>query len=120
MKIPSRVRRAFSFRRSALLRVLVAGFVVASLGLEIMPGVVVERVVAAPGEQEGRALRFEPLQVCGHGDSFFGVLFDLPVLPPGGPGFFPPPEAGRPLPEGAVTLPSDFRPAIDRPPRLSA
>lgn len=112
--------RTSGLRCGPVLRVLFAVLLIGSLGLEILPWGFVECVPAVPGEQGERTCIISPLQVCDHGDLFLGVLFDLPVLLPGDPGLFPPPEVVRLFPEAAVFVPDGFPPAIDHPPQLSA
>lgn len=106
------------FRMRPAVRILIAALLVGTLGLEILPWGYVECVPAAPGEKSGRAFRIEPLQVCDHGDTFLGVLFDLPVLLPGAPCLYPSPELARLFPEPAAFAPDGFLPAIDHPPQL--
>ena len=92
----------------------------ALLGMEILPWGFGERVSADRGGGSECTASIEPLQVCDHGDSFLGILFDLPVLLPGAPCLFPSTEA-LPLVQQAAAFVSDgFHPPIDRPPRLSA
>jgi hypothetical protein len=93
---------------------------VALLGLEILPWGFVECAPAVPGEQSERAFSIEPLQVCDHGDSFVGVLFDLPVLLPGAPCLLPSTAALPLVQQVSAFVPDGFRPAIDHPPQLSA
>ena len=101
-------------------RSFVSVLLVVLLGLHILPWGLAERAPAIPGEPSERAFSIEPLQVCNHGDSFVGVLFDLPVLLPGAPGLFPSTET-LPLVQHAVAfVPDGFLPAIDHPPQLSA
>lgn len=107
-------------RPSSRLRVVISIVLLALLGMEILPLGVVECVPAAPGGAVERTLSIEPLQVCGHGDTFAGVLFDLPVLLPGALCLLPSTET-LPLIQLAVAFaPDGFRPAIDHPPQLSA
>ena len=102
------------------LRAFVSVVLIASLGFEILPWGLVECKPAIPGGKSEHAFRIEPLQVCDHGDSFVGVLFDLPALLPGAPSLFPSTEA-LPLVQQAVAfVPDGFLPAIDHPPQLSA
>ena len=120
MKHSSTGIRAFWCRLRPILRICVSFLLVAVLGMEVLPGGFVECVPAIPGEQSERAINIEPLQVCDHGDSFLGVLFDLPVLLPGAPCLFPS-TAALPLVQQAVAfVPDGFLPAIDHPPQLSA
>lgn len=90
------------------------------MGMEILPWGFVESAPAAPGGQPERTFCIEPLQVCDHGDSFVGVLFDLPVLLPGAPCLLPSTETLRLVQQAAAFVPDGFRPAIDHPPQLSA
>lgn len=120
MKNTSKKNRVCRFSRCTVFRVLVTAFLIGTLGLEILPWGFVECVPAVPGGQSGRTFSIEPLQVCDHGNSFLGVLFDLPVLLPGGPCVFPSPEVTRFLPEAVVLLPDGYLPAIDHPPQIAA
>ncbi len=120
MEFFSRKGLACGCRPRSALRTVVSVFLIALLGLEILPLGLVECVPAVPGGPMERTLCIEPLQVCNHGDSFVGVPFDLPVLLPGSPCLFPPPE-GRPSVLLADAFVADgFHPAIDHPPQLSA
>ena len=115
-KKPSR-NRTFCRRLFPVLRAFVSVALVALLGMEILPWGYVECV---PGATSERSLCIEPLEVCDHGDSFVGVLFDLPVLLPGAPCLFPSTET-LPFVQLAATFVSDgFIPAIDHPPQLRA
>lgn len=120
MELFSRRGRVSGCQPRSALRTVVSVFLIALLGLEILPWGLVESVPRLPGEAVERTLCIEPLQVCNHGDSFVGVPFDLPVLLPGSPCLFPPPE-GRPSVRLAdAFVPEGFLPAIDHPPQLSA
>jgi hypothetical protein len=120
MKYFTKMNHAFRCRLCPVLRALGAVVLIASLGLEILPWGFVECAPAIPGEQGDRAFSIEPLQVCDHGDSFVGVLFDLPVLLPGAPCLFPSPQALPFVQQAAPFVPDGFRPAIDHPPQLPA
>jgi len=120
MEYFSRWGRAFRRRSRSALRVVVSVVLIASLGMKVLPWGFVEYTPAVPGGHAERALRVEPLQVCDHGDSFVGVPFDLPVLPPGAPCLLPPPEALPLVQQAAALVPDGFSPAIDHPPQLSA
>ena len=113
-------KRTFWYCMRPVLRAFVSVAVVAFLGTAILPWGFVEFVPAVPGGPVERTLCIEPLQVCDHGDSFVGVLFDLPVLLPGAPCLFPPPEGLPSVQQAAAFVPEGFRPAIDHPPQLSA
>jgi len=112
--------RAFRCRTCSALRAMVPVVLIALLGMGMLPCGFVECVPAVPGGPLERTLCIEPLQVCDHGDSFVGVLFDLPVLLPGAPCLFPPPEGLPSVQQAAAFVPEGFRPAIDHPPQLSA
>lgn len=120
MKTSSLVSRVSFHRLRPVLRASVSVVLLGLLGMEILPLGVVERMSAVPGVESERTFRIEPLQVCDSGDSFFSVLFDLPVLLPGAPSLIPLSEA-LPLTQQAIAfVPDGFNPAIDRPPRFSA
>jgi hypothetical protein len=102
------------------LRVFVSVVLVAAMGMEILPSGIAECAPAVPGGEPGRTFCIEPLQVCDHGDSFVGVLFDLPVLLPGAPCLLPSTETLRLALQAAAFVPDGFHPAIDHPPQLSA
>lgn len=120
MNISSRGRRSFPYQPCPLLRAIVAVVLVASLGLEILPWGFIECEPAVPGGKSEHAFRIEPLQVCDHGDSFVGVLFDLPVLLPGAPCLLPSSETLPLVQRAAAFAPDGYRPSIDHPPQLSA
>jgi len=98
----------------------VSVFLIALLGMEILPWGFVDCVPAAPGNVSARTFRIEPLEVCDHGDSFVGVLFDLPVLLPGAPCLIPSTETLPLAQQAAAFVPDGFRPVIDHPPQFSA
>ena len=120
MKYSAIGNRVFNCRVCPVLRALVSVALVASLGLEILPWGFVECAPATPGEPCDRSFSIGSLQVCDHGDSFVGVLFDLPVLLPGAPCLFPSTEALLLAQQAVAFVPDGFLPAIDHPPQLSA
>jgi len=107
-------------RLRPVLRAVVSVLLLTVLGMEILPWGFVESVSTVPGGQSERTFRIEPLQVCDHGDSFLGVLFDLPVLLPGAPCLFPSNKEQSLVQQAVAFIPDGFRPAIDHPPQLSA
>jgi hypothetical protein len=66
-----------------------------------------------------RTFSVEPLQVCDHGDSCVGVLFDLPVLLPGAPSLLPSSVSLPHVQQSGAAVPDGFHPSLDRPPRFS-
>jgi len=120
MEMLSSGKRTFWYRLRPVLRTFLSVVLVAFLGTAILPWGFVECVPAIPGGPLERTLCIEPLQVCDHGDSFVGVLFDLPVLLPGAPCLFPPPEGLPSVQQVAAFVPDGIHPAIDHPPQLSA
>ena len=120
MKKVPKGNRAFCCRLCPVLRALVSVILVASLAMEILPWGFAECVPAVPGGHSERTLCIGPLQVCEHGDSFVGVLFDLSVLLPGAPGLLTSTEALALVEQAVDFVPDGFRPAIDHPPQLSA
>lgn len=120
MEYFSRGCRASRFRPSSTLRTFVSIILIALLGMEILPWGFVEGVPAVPGGPIERTLGIEPLQVCDHGDSFVGVLFDLPVLLLGALCLLPSTEALSLVQQGVAFVTDGFHPAIDHPPQLSA
>jgi hypothetical protein len=101
-------------------RSVVAGILLILLGLEILPCSYLEPVTLSAAGSRGFACSIEPLQVCDHGDSFLGVLFDLPVLLPGPPSLFPSSETLSLVQQAVAFVPDGFLPAIDHPPQLRA
>lgn len=120
MKSISKRGQDFRFSSCRTIRSVVSVALIALLGMEILPWGLVECVPAVPGGPVECTLGIEPLQVCDDGDPFAGVLFDLPLLLPGAPFLLPSTEA-QPLFQQSDSVVSDgFRPAIDRPPQVSA
>jgi hypothetical protein len=99
---------------------VVSAVLVTLLGLQVLPWGCVECAPAVPGGDRGRICTVEPLQVCDDGDSFLGILFDLPVLLPGSPCLFPSTETLPLVQQAAAFVPDGFLPAIDHPPQLFA
>jgi len=120
MKYSAKEKGALFFRLFPALRAFVSIVLVALLGMELLPWGFVESLPAVPGGQSERTFCIEPLQVCDNGDSFLGVLFDLPVLLPGAPCLFPSTEALPLVQQTVAFVPEGFHPAIDHPPQLSA
>lgn len=116
----SKGRCTFRFRPSSTLRAFVSVILIALLGMEILPWGFVECVPAVTGGPIERTFSIEPLQVCDHGDSFVGVLFDLPVLLPEALCLLPSTVALPLVRQAVAFVPDGFRPAIDHPPQLSA
>jgi len=112
--------RAFCYRQCRVLRVFVSVVLVAALVMEILPWGFVESAPAVHGGHRERTFCVESLQVCDHGDSFVGVLFDLPVLLPGAACLLPSTETLWLVQQAAAFVPDEFHPAIDHPPQLSA
>lgn len=112
-------RTVFCPPRSTL-RTFLSVILIFLLGMEILPWGFVECIPAVAGGPTERTFCIEPLQVCDHGDSFVGVLFDLPALLPGAPCLLPSTEALPLVQQIAALTPDGFRPAIDHPPQLSA
>jgi hypothetical protein len=98
----------------------VSVFLIALLGMGILPWGLVEGAPDVPGGPLERTLCIEPLQVCDHGDSIVGVLFDLPVLLPGAPCLVPSPVTLPLVQQANAVAPDGFLPAINHPPQLSA
>ena len=120
MKEFGRRDRSHDCRLCPTLRVFASILLVAALGMEILPWGFVECAPAVPGGQSERTFCIEPLHVCDHGDSFVGVLFDLPVLLPGAPCLFPSAETLPVVQLAASFVPDEFLPSIDHPPQLRA
>ena len=120
MKLPPGHSHGNLPNRCRVLRALVSVVLLASLGIEILPFGFVECAPVVSGAQQQRTVSIEPLQVCDHGDTFLGVLFDLPVLLPGGLCLHPSSERLPLVRSAAVCIPDGFAPSIDRPPRRSA
>lgn len=120
MEYFSKRERICRWRLCSGLRIVVSVILIAFLSMEILPWGFVECMHAVPGGDSERTFRLEPLQVCDHGDSSLGVLFDLPVLLPGAPGILPLTEALALVGQAVAFVPDGFHPAIDHPPQLSA
>lgn len=120
MKNSAKGRRELYRRLRPVLRALIAFVLVAFLGLEILPLGFVEFLPAPPGGPGERTACLEPLQVCDCGDTFLGVLSDLPVLLPGAFCLLPSSAALPVVQEAVAFVPDGYRPAIDHPPQLPA
>jgi hypothetical protein len=107
-------------RLRPVLRAFMSVVLVLFLGTAILPWGLAECVPGVPGGSLERTFCIEPLDVCDHGDSFVGVLFDFPVLLPGAPRLVPPPKGLPCLQQAAAVVPDGFHPAIEHPPRLPA
>jgi len=120
MKYSAKGNRESNGRLCLVIRSFVSVTLLALLGMEILPWGFVDCVPAIAGVPSERTLCIEPLQVCDHGDSFLGVLFDLPVLLPGAPCLFSSTETLPFVQQAAAFVPDGFLAAIDHPPQLSA
>jgi len=99
---------------------VVAGVLLVFLALEILPCAYLGPPVLSSDGSRGFTCSIEPLQVCDHGDSFLGVLLDLPVLLPGAPCLLPAIATLPLVQQAAAFVPDGFLPTIDHPPQLSA
>lgn len=93
---------------------------VALLTLQILPFSCRDDSNRASSEPGAFTCRFEPLQVCDHGDSFLGALAKFPVLVTGAPVLIPSTEVLCLVPDREFFAPDGFHPVIDHPPQLSA
>lgn len=112
--------RMFRLALRPALRTAIAIVLLGSICTEILPCAYVDSPPSPTGVLSGRSFAIEPLQVCDHGDSFLGVLSDLPVLLAGAPDALPAPEVRRLLPEDVALSTGQFHASIDRPPRTTA
>lgn len=98
----------------------VAAVLLVLLALEILPCSFQATPIGSCEAAGGLACRFEPLQVCDDGSSSLGVLAEHPVLVTGIPVLIVSPAFFGLVPEGGSFAREGVRPAVDRPPRLSA
>lgn len=88
--------------------------------LQILPCEFREAPLAVDQTGAAPALRFEPLQVCDHGDSHPGSLVGVPLLLPTPPAIFLSMEIKSLQMLARLLAAEGFERAIDRPPRSCA
>ena len=110
----SQARSGVRFFSGRVSRCAIALLLIAAIGLGALP-ITVEIPLLPAGEKS--ACRFEPIDVCGAGDTSPGMLADTPVLLTAGvtviaePIVLPTPPVAPPAPR------EGFSPGVYRPPR---
>jgi hypothetical protein len=94
----------------------IALLLIAAIGLGVLP--MDSEVALLPGGERS-ACRFEPIDVCGAGDTSLGMLADTPVLLPTAVAVVAEPVVLPNAPEAPAPLREGFAPGVYRPPRLS-
>ena len=108
-------RLGVCFRAVSACRGVVAVLLVAAISLGVLP-FSVEQPLLPVGEN---ACRFEPIDVCGAGDSSLGMIADTPVLVAETVAVVIPKEDFPAPPSAESSLLEGFAPGVYRPPRLS-
>jgi hypothetical protein len=108
-------RLGVCFRAGSACRGAVAVLLIAAITIGVLP-YSVEQPLLPGGE---KACRFEPIDVCGAGDSSLGMIADTPVLLAEVVAVVIPKESFPAPPSDEGSLLEGFAPGVYRPPRLS-
>jgi hypothetical protein len=103
------------FRAGSACRSVIALLLIAAVSLGVLPFSVEQPLL--PGG--GNPCRFEPIDVCGAGDSSLGMIADTPVLLAEAIVVAAPRTALAAPPSEEGSLLEGFAPGVYRPPRLS-
>lgn len=108
-------RFGLCFRAGSACRGAIALLLIAAVGLGVLPFSMRQPVLPV-GEN---SCRFEPIDVCGAGDSSLGMIADTPVLLAEAIVVVVPQTALPAPPSDQTALQEGFTPGVYRPPRLS-